>query len=140
MEDAFSEINEVSSLSEEKRFYHIEDDKVVYYDSRDQRAVVCDASAVFAVGWDRDGDVLLSHGEATAVSARMDAKRKAFATGGFEEMAENLRVAVFPINTDTLAEVNACIETSNRVGRLPERLDAILNGAPVNGPADAHPF
>lgn len=117
-------------MSDKSHSYQIEGDTVFYCATAADRREVCKTDALFAVGWDTEGNVLHKHGEARLVGAHIDQVRKVLAELGVARLAETLRVTVFPITHETIEEVNACIEITGRVGKLEERLSSM---APVPG-------
>jgi hypothetical protein len=113
-------------MPDERRLYQIENGTVYYFGNADHAHIVCQENELFAVLWDSDGNVLQKHGKADLVQARHDQMRDAFISGGFHGLAASLTIATFPATPETLEEVNACIEISNRVGKLEERLSQMF--------------
>jgi hypothetical protein len=109
-------------MPDERRLYQIENGTVYYYHDASHPVVICQENELFAVVWDSAGDILQTHGKADQVEDRLAHMRQAFIMGGFEGLAASLMIATFPATPETLEEMNACIEISNRVGKLEERL------------------
>ncbi len=116
-------------MTDQRGHYFIENGKVYHAGSLNQHLLVCNENDMFGVAWDSDGDILHQHGEATLVRKRLEEIRTALISRGFENMAATLTLATFPATPETLEEVNACIDISNRVGRLEARLAQILPSA-----------
>jgi hypothetical protein len=114
-------------MSKDQSPYQIINGTVYFHDTRNQARMVCRAGEPFAVMWDRDGDILQNHGEASFVKERLTVTREGLTAGGFPQLAASLTLATFPATPETLEEVNACIAVSNRVGRLEERLAALAH-------------
>lgn len=86
---------------------------------------VCGPSGRIGVAFDAAEGVLHKHGAADGVSSWADDARRKFRDTGFEEIADALIVVDFPPTPETLEELNACVEITGRVARLPERLRKI---------------
>lgn len=75
-----------------------------------------------------DGDVLLKHGKAELVEARMNILREAYRKSGQMDLAEDVKTITLPVDKLTdemLQEINACLEISGRVAHLADRLAAM---------------
>jgi len=104
------------------------DGNALYYRSETGCTRICDTSELFGVGYDAQESMLLKHGQASLVAEYMKTLAAAFSSSPISGLAEGLTFVTFKIGPETIGEVNACIQIANRVGRLPERLEAIANG------------
>jgi hypothetical protein len=107
--------------------YFIDGD-ALYYQRATGSIRVCDTDELFAVGYDAQDATLLKHGQANLVAEYMETLTANFAGSHMPGLAEGLTFVSFRIDPETIEEVNACIQISNRVGKLPERLQMIANG------------
>jgi hypothetical protein len=107
--------------------YFIDGDTLYF---RNQRGAVkvCATTEMFAVGYDAQEAMLLKHGQANLVAEYMQTLTAAFSGSPLPDLAGGLTMLTFKIDPETIEEVNACIQVTNRVGRLHERLEVITNG------------
>lgn len=107
--------------------YFIDGD-ALYFRSQSGSTKVCDTTELFGVGYDAQEAMLLKHGQASLVAEYMETLTAAFSGSHMPGLAEGLTFVTFKIGPETIEEVNACIQITNRVGKLPERLEMIANG------------
>ena len=107
--------------------YFIDGD-TLYFRNQGGAVKVCDTTEMFAVGYDAQDAMLLKHGQVNLVSEYMQTLTAAFSASPLPGLAEGLVMLTFKIDHETIEEVNACIQVTNRVGRLHERLEMITNG------------
>lgn len=94
------------------------------------RRHVCDGSQWLAVAYDGEDGTLHKHGEASKVEAWADATRRRFSEAGFEDLAAGIMTLSFPVSEETVAELNACVSSTGRVLKLPERFAALGEANP----------
>ena len=88
-------------------------------------AVLCWHGSEDFIAVAHDDEMLIKHGNATAVSEYAALLRKKFIEAGFPEYASDIEVIEVPVcemTDDVIDEINACLSTSGRVLRLQERL------------------
>jgi hypothetical protein len=107
--------------------YFIEGD-ALYFKNQGGVVKVCATTELFGVGYDAQEAMLLKHGQAALVAEYMETLTEAFSGSHMPGLAEGLTFLTFRIDPETIEEVNACIQITNRVGKLPERLEMIANG------------
>jgi hypothetical protein len=107
--------------------YFIDGD-ALYFRSQSGTTKVCDTTELFGVGYDAEEPMLLKHGQASRVAEYMETLTVAFSGSHMPGLAEELTFLTFSIGPETIEEVNACIHITNRVGKLPERLEMLANG------------
>lgn len=91
---------------------------------------VCGPSEMMAIAYDSNEGTLYKHGTATGVEAWAVKTRAAYCDTGFEDFADAIVVISFPIAPATVAELNACLETTTRVAFIVENLGAIARDNP----------
>lgn len=90
------------------------------------------ATDEIALGYDKEDGTLMKHGRAAGVRDSIDAMRRSFARVGLHRIAQDLTVVAIPVRSVTravLEEINRCLEISDYVKRLPDRLAAIARAA-----------
>lgn len=107
------------------------DGGVLYFRSQTGSVRVCGTDQIFGVGYDAENSMLLKHGHAPLVAEYMEMLASLFSASHMPNLAEGLTFVTFQINPETVEEVNACIQITNRVGQLLERLQVISDGGSV---------
>lgn len=95
-----------------------------------EKGVLLTVPAHESLGILRDGDVLIKHGPAGRIKALAEQYRDRIVGAGVGIRRENIgfevvEVPVTAITPAVLEEINACLQITGRVGRLPERLQEI---------------
>lgn len=120
-------------ISERFNEPYVIDGDTLYFRSSKGLTRVCSTDETFALGYDAQDAVLLKHGQAESVAEYMHVLSVSFAQSPMPELAEGLMLVSFKIAPETIEEVNACIQVSNRVGHIIERLDQLGHGD-IGGP------
>ena len=89
--------------------------------------IICSSDAELAICYDTSSGALHKHGEASKVNEWAVKTRKALADNGFGSFATDISVTIFPVTSETIAELNACISISGRCLGFNEFLNNLLN-------------
>lgn len=105
---------------------------------RDSRVVigrdhVCGPHDKLALVYDTEDNILHKHGTAEFAGNWLKHARGKFREAGMDELADALTLVEFAPVPEAIAELNACISHSGRVGKFVERMQAILADHPEYG-------